>query len=592
MWPIYRKAITLAPGATKAISTVVLEAPYGYRAELRDRVGRMIAEQTAPSTGVVRRNRWAICLLGRSTDSEVIRRGVPGNDVLSGMQVSRSSTGGDLPDDAVGLSGLQVMVVNDFDASALNPRQRAAIRDFVGQGGSLVLGGGSTGAGTLGSLPPELVPLRPTGTASASMAPLSPTAAAFTSSATVITGQLAFGRVVLQGEGAPPLVVDAEYGLGRIVQLAFDPFAEPFASDFALAAAGLGAGMGPALESRGPGGFGPDSADLWSPVLDGTAGDSAPNWPGWSIGLLGGYLLLVAPAGYLGLRSSRRRDLVWAIGPLALILAAIMVIARPDPGPDRTSFGSRLEVHTIGPHGAVLVNRYYGLGASSVFPIPEATAVSSVIAEPVPSRGNDPGSDRITNSVAFAQPRSGVRGGNLPPGALDPSAAAEVSTDAAGEVELRLPPAPAREVRTMQTLSVEHDRGELEAELRLSGSADTGDRRITGTVTNNTGRRLGSLSFVATLRPWIAERLEADLVGTLEPGTSAAIDQPLSVAGDMAGGSKADPTKRLLSAAAHLAGPPTDLGLLMALAEPAGNGKAIDAGSRTVVFLKVVPVER
>lgn len=66
-------------------------------------------------------------------------------------------TGGEMPEDEIGLSLLDVLVVNNFTLRSLSERQTAAIMDWVHSGGVLILGTGERVDDTLGRFAPELL---------------------------------------------------------------------------------------------------------------------------------------------------------------------------------------------------------------------------------------------------------------------------------------------------------------------------------------------------------------------------------------------------------------------------------------------------
>src|SRR5579884_841340 len=320
VWPSYQTPVTLAAGGHKTLTLLVLEAPYGYRVELRDRAGRTVASQGPTSGSAVGRSRWAVAVLGATGASDILTAAAPGTAHLSDLNVTSFVSGSDFPDNAMDLVGLQAVIVADIDTASLRPAQLRAMQTFVGLGGSLVLTGGATWQRTLDSLPNDLVPLRPTAAVITSVAPLGDGG---TTTATVDTGTVTFGRVEVQSTNGTPLVVDGEYGSGRVVQMAYDPFAEPFASNAGLGAPAMEAGLGPALDGLKATQTTSPPENLWWPVLD-QARDSSPgrNWPAWNLWLLGAYVLLAGPATYFLTRRRPRRDLVLVAVPLVALLLA------------------------------------------------------------------------------------------------------------------------------------------------------------------------------------------------------------------------------------------------------------------------------
>ena len=114
--------------------------------------------------------------------------------------------------------------------------------------------------------------MRPTGTAPATVAALAELSGLRSAAPVeVAVGDLAGGAgAPVTTEDGTPLVVQAAYGSGRIVELAFDPLAAPFDTQVDLAAVawsqavdrGLSGGQGGAGWTKFMGGSPPGSAGL------------------------------------------------------------------------------------------------------------------------------------------------------------------------------------------------------------------------------------------------------------------------------------------------------------------------------------------
>lgn len=536
-WPLYRTTVTLAAQSEKAVTTVLLEAPFGYRAEYRDLAGKLVASQPDRASVVVGRSTWNVAFLGTAGDELLAR---------SGLNITSLGSGIGLSADALEMSGLQAVIINDFDSASLTAAQLSTLKTFVGLGGHLILGGGSAWKRTLEALPDELVPLRPTATVEASFAPLGTPQVAVTVAGSVATGDLKHGQVLVQDESGPPLVVESSFGSGQIVQLTFNPFAEPLASDIALAAAALEAAKGPVFERLNLDMLGPPPEDLWGSVLDRPLVRDQPKpwsiWPRWSMIVAGTYVALLVPLTYTAFRTRRRRDLAWvAIPATALLLSGMMGLASPAHGGTAEEAVNSVEIAIIGPDGSALVTGFYGVVAPQASgsadevntglrpsPVPPGAAAASVLAEPWTPQQGIP---RVPTSqtTAFAQPAAIAWsstfgfGRRLFAGAADNSSAAEiVALDAAiGAAEVRSKALAPDRVQTVQTIHVAHDRGGIDGVVRVSGAGSS--QRVSGQVTNNTGRRLRSLLLrlptydiaVLTDRP-------------IDSGASATFDAPVT----------------------------------------------------------------
>lgn len=217
------------PAGARGTTFVVLPAgdPGFHRAELLDQSGRPLATGQPQATGPVPpqspvpRIRIAVVSDNPAASTQMLSAGA------AAAFSERFQSPASLPGDATWFQGLDAVVIADADTSRLRPQQVDALAAYVALGGGLVVGGGSAATRTVTSLPPELAPLRPSRTVTASLSPLADLAGATTSAtATVADGDVQGGRVVLTGSEGLPLMVEGRHGAGRILQLAFDPLAE------------------------------------------------------------------------------------------------------------------------------------------------------------------------------------------------------------------------------------------------------------------------------------------------------------------------------------------------------------------------------
>lgn len=230
------------------------------------------------------------------------------------------------PSDASLLAGYVTIVLDQFNSGSLSRDQQRALLDFVGLGGNLVLVGGSSWRQTVLPLPADLTPVRPTSTAGASMAPVAALAGhSGDVQAPVAEGTVRKGARSALAENSLPLVAEAGYGAGLVVQLAFDPAAAPLAgtpvaTDAWTQALTRGLAMPPGAGPPTHTLLGPESLplDLFPPAAD------SPLPSPWLVGpLLAAYLLVVGPANYLVLRQRLHRpSLVWISTPLIAVLFA------------------------------------------------------------------------------------------------------------------------------------------------------------------------------------------------------------------------------------------------------------------------------
>lgn len=301
----------------RQLVTRVITAPdrYGTVEVTQDPDGAVVQ-----SAGVERANYVPVAVLSPSPIVVSQLQAVRFDDLS--LRVTQYQEARAFPANAAGLAGFAVVVVDEFPAQSLSDAQRNALRDFVGQGGGLVVAAGADWRRTLTGLPGELVPLRATGTASASLSAIAALAGRPEDVVTTIAdGDLAPGaRAVASEPGGRPLLVAGGYGAGLVTLLAFDPGAEPLASLGALVSPAWSQAVGRILDH--PPGAVPTAGTV--PGVDAAVAQAMPPLRGadlpspWLVGpLLLGYLLLVAPVNYLVLRRRLRRpDLLWVTAPL------------------------------------------------------------------------------------------------------------------------------------------------------------------------------------------------------------------------------------------------------------------------------------
>ena len=501
-FPRYRSPLTLAAGSTKTVSVALLEAPFGHRAELRDRTGNLVTVSDRPvQPGELAPNRDDGARVSAGPSGAVLVDVATAGDASAALEAVVGDaavlrTPADLPSSALGLAGLQVLVLTRLDAGDLSPHQVRAIADFVVAGGNLVLTGGAGGRRLLQSLPEYLVPFVPTGMADASLASLADLVARSTTKvAGVLVGDVRDGTVILDTAEGVPLVVDAYRGRGRVIVLTYDPLEEPFVSDDLLRDVAWAQGMWRAtMSAAGPvpgGGAGPDPL-LWSPA------DDVRGWPGWpplGVAALLSYVVVGFPLAYVVVRRRGRRSLVWVLAP-GLAVVAVGTVAGTFAGrevvpPAAVRIETRIDADTA------LVDSYRGArpsGKGSVdLRIGDDVLASTVFAGPNP----------------YAVPPDDFRVGGHGGGVLSRSGDGD-------DLSLEAEPA---QVRAVQGLEFGRGSG-LTSELRLveTGPATQGGVRVAGTVSN---RSSGAVHKVYAQLP---EGARARLADVVEPGQTVDVD--------------------------------------------------------------------
>lgn len=474
-------------GTVTIFALQTLSGPY-FSAELRNATGRLVTSAQASVTT----NRYPVGLLTGSAAAEAALRTLIGPP----LAVSRFGPELPFPHDPLHLSGLRAVFITDFDSASLSSAQLHVLRDFVGFGGGLVLTGGSSWSRTLTGLPTELTPLRPSGISLSRLDAVADLGARQTDvEVPVAFGHLELGRVALATPEGVPLVVEARYGAGRVVQLTFDPSQVPVESSDLASLAWAQA----ASRAMGHGVAAPPGPNFTSPRLEAGLAhfelgivkilhDTSSVLPPAALpaGLLIVYVLIAGLLNYWVLRKAGRPQLMWVTAPLIAVLLAGSAFAAI-PGSRGSSFvDSEVAIMLPAPDGDLQAVSYHGVFAPSrgdhEVRLPEGTLVSTSPASWYPG-GLD---QNPTDHVIVGHPPA-----------------------------LRLRRVRVWEMRSLQTLSIQRRPAYLEAHLRL----DKG--RVVGTVTNNGDGELTQLSL------YVFPNLRADLLDKLRARASAVVNAPL-----------------------------------------------------------------
>jgi hypothetical protein len=253
----YQTSVVLPHGAQKQINLSIPfyetpSLPQGIVATLADNKGKVITTQTATPFKV----RPGSLLIGILSDhtaespefSSLNKVLLPDPQRSIELATLNAST---MPDVAEVLDNFDVIVLDDFTTSTLNPAQLTALQTWINRGGAFIAVGGPDWQRTLGALPPQLLPVELHGTGTmppgTHLLPVgSPTIAETGQTATTDTvrqsipintatlpeesgtRQEAFSTVeTVLGTESNPLIVQAHQGQGVICYLAFDPTGAP-----------------------------------------------------------------------------------------------------------------------------------------------------------------------------------------------------------------------------------------------------------------------------------------------------------------------------------------------------------------------------
>lgn len=326
---IYEMPLSLAAGASKHLRSYAMVNP-SAGLTLTVRVlqnGRQVASQT--TTG------------GTNTGALI---GVLSDDPVALDEFAAVHPGGisahvahlqsqDFADSAIVLRAFDLIAIDDYATDTLTSAQKSALRDFVTNGGSLLLGTGASWRKTLAGIPSDLQPLAPTGTAT-----IVPAALGTSSGVEVATGTPTRARVWL-AQGSQPLLLESRLGAGLVTLATFDWNQTAVASAAEnksllrqVLVRDLSAATG---QQAGPIGFGGGFSTAFgtpgtsiserSNALSGVLGDlPALDLPSLQLtGLLVLiYVLLVGPVNFFVLGRMRRRELSWVTIPLIAVVVA------------------------------------------------------------------------------------------------------------------------------------------------------------------------------------------------------------------------------------------------------------------------------
>lgn len=266
----------------------------------------------------------------------------------------------DLPPKAAALRSFDLLAFGAVSTSDLSADQRAALGRWVAEGGTLVLGGGPATPRVLDGLP-ELAPVRAAGTLTLNELPAFEAfgrAPLRLSGPTVVgVGQPVDGAAVLLEQDGLPLIVERQYGLGRVIFLAVDPTVEALRLWI------------PGWTSLWPVVFEPATAFPVDPAAAESAFASlVADIPSVRLPpplLLGGfllaYILTVGPLTYVVLWRLDRREWAWAVIPVLTVAfsAGAYLVAYEFKGGQ--VIVNSLTVVMVGPDGNASADAYFSL---------------------------------------------------------------------------------------------------------------------------------------------------------------------------------------------------------------------------------------
>src|SRR5579859_896372 len=418
-----------------------------------------------------------------------------------------------MPERAQLLGSFDCLIVDNATTAQLRPEQLEAIQVWVGTGGLLIEVGGSTWQSTLGPLPPDLLPVEPSGLTNVQSlsalgdfmeTPMDQPGPWLVSNSRPRTDR---GAHVVVAQDGVPLMVASKRGDGTLIYLAFEPTARNFRQwagndafwRYLITHASLDNGVGSALVrpylrwvGRAPRLSLADFSTQTKPTLD---------WFWTLIGLygvgLGGALFFLARRGMVGWGLLTILGVTVGVGGLAFIIA--LQRAEPDAAMTRVVVVRPINV---GNSSAAYTHEYVSVLArrdgNFNMVLPQAD-LSRGLYFPFPRPADESDSNWPFNVLEGAQPT--LENMQLKQGQL-----------ATAQIDGQVKEAPG-----------------VQADLQIDHGA------LTGIVTNRTGGRLSDAYVVvdSDIRP----------LGTLEKDQSSQLDfllPPQAAAGNMAATAIAD----------------------------------------------------
>src|SRR5438132_8864127 len=196
-YPVHRAHVSVQRGSQRSVTYYVIDAPNAYHAQARDASGHVVATAELGAAAVVQGSSALAVLSDLTQGDQKISAPLHALSRVDSA-ITHFASPQAFPTNPVYLTGLNGIVVDDFDTAALSQAQMQALRDFVGLGGVLLEAGGPSWRRTLLPLPSDLLPLAPQATTTSSLTALWELAGRSDNvPVQVASGPLRFGQVAL-----------------------------------------------------------------------------------------------------------------------------------------------------------------------------------------------------------------------------------------------------------------------------------------------------------------------------------------------------------------------------------------------------------
>jgi hypothetical protein len=324
---VYQAPVSLASGATKHLRTYLSQDLAGTVTARVVQNGHVVASQQVNPA-----NSFSGIMAGILSDQQSALDGLGSLHPGGTAPVVVHLAAADVPDSVPVLHAFDFIAIDDFASDTLTAGQKAALGDYVLQGGGLLVGTGGSWHKTLAGLPAGLLPMQVTGS---TVVP-SVTALGGATGVEIATGTVSPTATVWLADGDRPLLIEATAGRGMVVLATFD-----WTQDAVTAWSGFSPTLRQALVRLTYGNAGNQSSNSAIGAKMGVGATTSiankggalaqalgnipalelPAW--WLIGaLVFVYVMLVGPVNYFVLRAIGRRALAWVTVPAIAIVAS------------------------------------------------------------------------------------------------------------------------------------------------------------------------------------------------------------------------------------------------------------------------------
>lgn len=322
----YYQPIAISKGTTKKVTMLVP----GRNLNSTDVVQLMQNNQELARASVVGRrfnqDSFFIGVLAADPDTANFLNGLPKSTFSEQIRLI-SLKAEDVPSDRLPLSMFDLLLINNFATDRLQLEQIKAIKEWVNQGGLLILSGGSQydkGASPFQDISPVTVDGVTTVSSMTSLVQGERKPIAFSQPFTISRGQLQSGKVLYQENGVSLFAMRDVYK-GKVLYAAYDLIEEPLASWSGNSS--LWNEMIQKMRGKSVRFSEIDAMGQFWPLLNASQRIPTLNAPDitWLAVLFGAYALLAGPVLFFLLREKKKRIYIWGMVPALAIAMSLSI---------------------------------------------------------------------------------------------------------------------------------------------------------------------------------------------------------------------------------------------------------------------------